>query len=94
MSFEMEVLLSVCKFVVNVCDNLAIFVIFPKIVLIFSKNFLDFKSDTIENQSIINLSSKSYASVVLNDSEVAFLRDVRLQSLVNFSFISFIHSVA
>ena len=43
----------------------------------FSKNlsdFLNLKSDTIKNQGIIDLSScniKSYANVVLSDSEVA-----------------------
>ena len=40
--------------------------------MILHKNFLDFKSDTIEKQSVINLSSyssNSYASVVLSDSK-------------------------
>ena len=40
-------------------------------ILIFPQNFLSFKSDMIEKQGIINLSS--YAFVVLSDSEVAFL---------------------
>ena len=42
----------------------------------FPKNFLYFGSDTIEKQGIIDLSSyssKYYASVVLSDSEIAFL---------------------
>ena len=46
-----------------------------KTVPIFSKNFLDFRSDMSEKQGIINLSSysnKSYTSVVLWDSEVTF----------------------
>ena len=41
----------------------------------FRKNFLNFKFDKIEKQSIINLKSyrsKSCASVELNDSEVTF----------------------
>ena len=45
----------------------------PKTVSIFLKNFLNVCFDAIEDQSIINLSrygSKSYASVVLDDSEV------------------------
>ena len=49
-----------------------------KIVLIFLQNFLNFRFNTIEKQSIINLShsrSKSYAFVVLGDFEVTFLRD-------------------
>ena len=43
-----------------------------KTVLIFPKNFLDLRSDTIEMQVIINLSgysNKHYAIVVLNDSD-------------------------
>ena len=32
-----------------------------------------FAFDTVEKQNIRNLSSKSYGSVVLNDSEVSFL---------------------
>ena len=48
-----------------------------KTILIFHKNFLDFKLDMIEKH--INLSSHSsksyYASVVLCDSEVASLRE-------------------
>ena len=50
----------------------------PKTVLIFPKNFLKFRSDLVEKQSIINFgsySSKSYASVVLGDSEVTFQRE-------------------
>ena len=42
------------------------------------KNLLNFWSDRIEKQSIMNLSSyssKSYASVVLSDSEVTFTRE-------------------
>ena len=48
----------------------------PKAVLIFPKNFLDFRSDTVEKQGIIKLSSysgKIYTSVVLSNSEVTFL---------------------
>ena len=44
----------------------------------FSKNFLNFKFDRVEKQSIINLSScrcKSYASVVLDDFEITFHKD-------------------
>ena len=50
----------------------------PKTVLIFPKNFLDFRFDTVEKESIINLNSyrsKSYATVVLNDSEINFFEE-------------------
>ena len=46
--------------------------------MIFPKNFLNFRFDTVEKQSILNLnsySSKSYASIVLDDSEFTFLRE-------------------
>ena len=46
-----------------------------KAILIFP-NFLDFRLDTIEKQSIIYLSSyssKGFAPVILSDSEVTFL---------------------
>ena len=50
-----------------------------KIIMIFPKNFLDFRSDTVEKQSIINFisyRSKSYTFPVLGDSEVTFFREV------------------
>ena len=49
-----------------------------KIILIFPTNFCNFRFDIVEKQSIINPSnyrSKSYASLVLGDSEVTFLRE-------------------
>ena len=56
----------------SVASNLWVYEsIFPKTVLNFPKNFLEFWLDTIKKQDIINLSgysSKSYASVVLNYS--------------------------
>ena len=48
-----------------------------KTILIFHKNFLNFRLDTIEKQDIINFSSynsKGYASVDISDSEVSFVR--------------------
>ena len=48
----------------------------PKTVLIFPKNIHNFRSNMIEKQVILNFSSyssKSYASVVLWDSEVIVL---------------------
>ena len=48
-------------------------VILSKAVLIFPKNFFNFRSDTTEKQGIIDLCSKSYAFVGLNYSEVAFI---------------------
>ena len=50
--------------------------IFLHVVLIFPKNFLGFKFDATEKQSIINISSycnKNYVSVVLRNSEATFL---------------------
>ena len=49
-----------------------------KAILIFPKNFLNFRFDIVEKQSIIYLSSYRsmyYASVVLGDSEVPFLKE-------------------
>ena len=43
-----------------------------------NKNFLDFRSDSIENQGIINFSShniKDYTTVILSDSNVTFLKE-------------------
>ena len=57
--------------------NLSWRLISLKNFLIFPKNFLNFRSDTIENQGIINLSSyrsKSYASVELSYSKVTLCR--------------------
>ncbi len=45
---------------------------------IFPENILDFSSDTIENQGVINLCSdcsKIYVLVVLSYSEVTFLEE-------------------
>ena len=52
--------------------------IYPKTILIFLKNVLNCRVDTIEKQSIINLSRircKSYGAVVLRDSLVNFLKE-------------------
>ena len=46
-----------------------------KYILMFLKNFRDFKSDTIEKQAIVNVSNYrngSCAYVVVNDSKVTF----------------------
>ena len=51
---------------------------FSKSVLIFPKNFFNFRFDTVEKQSLINLNtdrSKSSASAVLRDFAVRFLRE-------------------
>ena len=66
---------AVCGFWVSIsqCGTITL-----KAILIFPKNFLDFGLDTIKKQCIINLSSyssKSYAFVVLGDSEVTFLEE-------------------
>ncbi len=52
----------------------------PKAVLIFPKNFLGFRLDTIEQRGFLKLSnynSNSYAFVVLSDSEVTSLEEAR-----------------
>ena len=62
----------------NVQNPLSSGLISLKVVLVIPKNFLDFKSDTIEKQGIKNLRSyscKSNISAVLSDSEVTFLRE-------------------
>ena len=49
---------------------------FLKAIQIFPKNLLDFRLDMSETQNIINLSSNSnkvYESIILTDSEEAFL---------------------
>ena len=81
------------------CQNLKNYgSISQKIVLIFPEKFLNFRSDTIEKQSTINLDSyiyKSNASVVLCDSEVTFLwegKDVAFRSFL--FYVLFIHNVA
>ena len=50
----------------------------PKPILIFPKNFLNFRLHTVEKQNIINLSSynsKSQASVILSDFELDFVKE-------------------
>ena len=73
-------------------------VFFPKTILIFPKDFLNSRFDTIAKQSIINLSryrSKCYASVVLCDSEVTFLREGEDAVFCpSFCFILFLFGVA
>ena len=49
-----------------------------KTILICFKNFLNFWFDAIEKQATVNLSrcrSRTYASIVLSDSEVTFHRE-------------------
>ena len=60
-----------------------------KAVQIFLKNFLDFGLDMIEKRGIINFNSfsnESYASVVLCDSDVTFLRKGKDATFRLFSF--------
>ena len=57
--------------IVRICEQLL-----WKQFWFFSKNFLGFRLDAIEKQSIINLcgySGKRYVSVILSDSRVPFL---------------------
>ena len=69
-----------------------------KTFLIYPENFLDFRLDMNENQGIINFSrynSKSYASVVLRDSELTFFREREDVAFCPFFFfVLFIHRVA
>ena len=61
-----------------------------KIVLIFTKNFLNFWSHNIEKQGIIKVCNsycKSYTSVVLCDSEVAIFEKLMMEFFVHFSIV-------
>ena len=76
------------------CQNLwCCELIFPKAVLIFPKKFLNFKLNRIKKQGIMNLcsySSKSVASVVLSDSEVAYHgeeEDATFRPFLSFYFV-------
>ena len=65
-----------------------------KTVLIFCKNFLTFRSDIIEKQGIINLSSKR--SVDLSDFEVVSLwgtGECRLSSIFLLNFVYTQHCI-
>ena len=71
--------------------------IYPKTVLIFPKNFLNFRSDTIEKYGVISLSSysrrKFWHLYFLMIPKSPFLRKKSMQRFVHF-FILFIHSIA
>ena len=68
-----------------------------KTVLIFPKNFLNFRFDMVEKYSIVYFSSyrsKSYASAVLDDFEVTFLREEEDATFGTFLYcILFIYSI-
>ena len=60
-----------------------------KAILIFPKNFLNFRSDMIEKRGIINVSSyrsKSYTSVVLCNSGVVCFREGRYRAFCPLCF--------
>ena len=67
-------------------------------VLIFPKNFLNFRFDMVEKQNIINFSSyrsKSYTYVVVGDFEVTFLREGEDAAFCpSFCCILFIYGIA
>ena len=68
----------------------------PKTVLIFSKNFLNFWFNEIEEQSIINLSyyrNKSYALVVFAILGLPFLEKRRIQPFVHLSIVFWLYTV-
>ena len=73
------------------CQNLrSCRLISLKTILIFPKNFCNFRLDMIEKLNIINLSSyssKSYASLVLSNSEVTFLGKGRMQLFIYFILV-------
>ena len=74
------------------CQNLWYGSICQKTVLIFLNNFLNFRFDTVEKQSIIYLISnriKNYASIVLGDSEIILVggREGRMQPFVQLSIV-------
>ena len=81
------------------CQNLwSSEAISSEVVLVFPMNFLDFGSDTIAKQGIMNLGnngSKSHISVVFSDSEIVFLGDREDAAFSPFLFcVLFVHSVA
>ena len=70
---------------IRICE----IVIPSKVVLIFPQNLFDFGLDTIEKQGIIDFSSyrsKSYASVVLSDSGIAFFGEGKRNNIWNLTF--------
>ena len=81
--------------VVRICEVVEWFLRKP---FWFLKNFLYFGLNTIDNSTSINLSnysSKSYASVVLKDSEVAFLEVRKDTNFPPFHYcVSFMNCVA
>ena len=61
----------------------------PKTILILPKNFLKFRFNAVEQQSIVNLShygSKGYALVVLGNSKVTFLKEKKDVALFPFVY--------
>ena len=70
-------------------------VISLKVVQTFSKNFLDFRLNTIEKQGIINLissSSKPNASIVLSDSEATFLWNGKNSAFSHLSVVFWLYT--
>ena len=81
---------SMIRRILKICN-----VISPQAILIFPKNFLDFRSDTIEKQGIINLSSRNYASVLLSDFKFTFLGEVEDAAICPFLYsVLFVHIIA
>ena len=67
-----------------------------KTEVIFPKNFLDFRLAMNENQGIVNLrrcSSKCYASVVLTDSDIAFLGERENAVFLSISLLCFVYKL-
>ena len=85
------------KSVATDCQNLKSWEsIFPKAVLIFPKNFLNFRSNKSEKPTIVNLYSYSRICLIHCDSEVAFLRaekDAAFRPFLSFSFYLVIYGV-
>ena len=66
-----------------------------KTVLISPKNFLNFKFDTVEKLSIINLCSYNNESYAFGDFEAIFLREVDDAAFCSFLYcVKFIDNVA
>ena len=69
--------------------------IVDRAVLIFSKDFFYFTSDTIKKQGITKLysySCKSNTTVVLSDFKASILGKRNMEPFVHFSIVLFTHS--
>ena len=69
-------------------DRLSEFMISTKAILFYPKNFLNFRFNAVELQSIVNFrryGSKGYTLVVLGNSRVTFLGEMDYVALCQFA---------